>query len=425
MPVPQINPHKLPLDKYLPSPQYLYPSPLSGCFSNASVLPTVTMLRPVGGQTLAKDNIPDAHCADGKKGMRLLAVTTQMREATNIGIGHSYLPEYILSNRDNKYYPLTGNVQANHLARLGQPEVLHNNLKCLNITCRCAQPIPPPVKTTKTPATGANAIPLGIRKTPTLARQLQEKITSKIHTVSTHQPTTPKVDLSHELIILSGTIDSHGAQTIMIDSGAQGNFISADFVKKNKIPIYKSPGVRQIKLADGRVKTYASEYVHVIVKIHSYQLAMKLIVIDIYHDVILGKPWLSCENPTIDWEYNSLAFKAKADKQSHKWTSFTKEPAHLGEIPIPAPMVVNAMKMKKIMRQGVDECFLIHLQNLTQETTALPKGIKAGSPSEKLYKEFIKVFAPAKGMPPVRDPDDYHWIPLLDKDSTPPARHYY
>ena len=77
------------------------------------------------------------------------------------------------------------------------------------------------------------------------------------------------------------------------------------------------------------------------------------------------------------------------------------------------------------MRQGVDKCFLVHLQNLTQETTALPKGIKTGSPSEKLYNEFIKVFAPAKGMPPVRDPDDYHQIPLLDKDSTPPARHYY
>ena len=119
MPAPQINPHKLPLDKYLPSPQYLYPSPLSGRLSNASVLPTVTMLRPAGGQTLAKDNIPDAHCADGKKGMRLPAVTTQMREATNVGIGHSYLPEYILSSRNNKYYPLTGNVRANHLARLG------------------------------------------------------------------------------------------------------------------------------------------------------------------------------------------------------------------------------------------------------------------------------------------------------------------
>ena len=28
----------------------------------------------------------------------------------------------------------------------------------------------------------------------------------------------------------------------MIDSGAQGNFISEDFVKRNKIPIDKLPG---------------------------------------------------------------------------------------------------------------------------------------------------------------------------------------
>ena len=179
----------------------------------------------------------------------------------------------------------------------------------------------------------------------------------------------------------------------MIDSGAQGNFISEDFVKKNKILTNKKPGMQQITMADGWVRTYASEYIQVMLKICDYQLNLKLIVIDIHHDVILGKPWLHRENPTIDWEHNSLTFKGKEDKLSHRWTAFVKEPAHLGKIPIPAPMVVNAIKMKKIMWQGVDECFLVHLQNLTQETTALSKGIQAGSPSEKLYKEFIKVFA--------------------------------
>ena len=83
----------------------------------------------------------------------------------------------------------------------------------------------------KTPATSANTIPLGVCKTPTLAKQLQEKLASKIHTVSTHWSTTPKIDFSCELIILPGTINSHQAKTIMIDSGAQENFISADFVK--------------------------------------------------------------------------------------------------------------------------------------------------------------------------------------------------
>ena len=67
----------------------------------------------------------------------------------------------------------------------------------------------------------------------------------------------------------------------MIDSGAQGNFISEDFVKRNKIPI------------DRRVRTYASEYAQVTLKIHDYQLKIRLTVIDIHHDVILRKPWLS------------------------------------------------------------------------------------------------------------------------------------
>ena len=238
MPAPQINPHKLPLEKYLPSPQYLYPPSLSGRPSNASVLPTVTMLRPAGGQTSAKDNIPDAHCADGKKGMCLPAVTTQMREAANTGVGHSYLPEYILSKRNNRYYPLTGNVRANHLARLGQTKELHDNLKCLNITCRCMLPIPPPPKIAKTPATGANAIPLGIRKSSSLAKQLQEKITIKANAAATPPVLPPpKIDLSRELIILPGLIQSHASTQILIDSGATGNLISSDFVKKHKLPL--------------------------------------------------------------------------------------------------------------------------------------------------------------------------------------------
>ena len=83
-----------------------------------------------------------------------------------------------------------------------------------------------------------------------------------------------------------------------------------------------------------------------------------LTVTDIHHGVILGKPWLSQENPTINWEYNSLIFKEKVDKLSHRWMVFVKEPAHYGEIPIAALMIVNAVKMKKIMWQGVDECFL-------------------------------------------------------------------
>ena len=300
MPAPQENPHRLPLDKYLPSPQYLYLSSLSGCFSNTSALPTVTMLCPVGGQTFTKDNVPDAHCADGKKSMHLLVVTTHVQEVANIGIGHSYLPEYILSNQNSKYYPLSGNIQANHLAMLGQPEELHDNLKCLNITCKCALPMPPPTKPAKSPATGANAIPLGIRKTPTLARQLQEKLASKVHTISTHKPPPISINYLHELIILSGTVDSHQAKNIMIDSGAQGNFISKDFVKRNKIPIHKASGSYQVTMADKQVRVYASEYVQVTLKIHNYQLKLQLIMIDIHHDVILRKPWLSQENPTID-----------------------------------------------------------------------------------------------------------------------------
>ena len=426
MPAPQINPHKLPLEKYLPSPQYLYPPSLSGRPSNASVLPTVTMLRPAGGQTSAKDNIPDAHRADGKKGMCLPAVTTQMREAANTGVGHSYLPEYILSKRNNRYYPLTGNVRANHLARLGQTKELHDNLKCLNITCRCMLPIPPPPKIAKTPATGANAIPLGIRKSSSLAKQLQEKITIKANAAATPPVLPPpKIDLSRELIILPGLIQSHASTQILIDSGATGNLISSDFVKKHKLPLIRLPGLRHITMADGRTKTYAQEYAHVTVQIQDYQLSLRLLVIDLCYDIILGKPWLTRENPKVDWEHNSLTFQAKTDKKLHQWTQFTMELAHLGEIPIPAPMIVNAMKMKKIMRQGVDECYLVNLQHLTQDTPALPKGIKPGTPSERLYTEFIKIFAPAKGMPPVRDPSDYHRIPLIDKDSTPPAKHYY
>ena len=119
---------------------------------------------------------------------------------------------------------------------------------------------------------------------------MKEKLASKVHTVSNHRPPPSGIDYSHELIILPGTINSCKAENIMIDSGAQGNFISEDFVKRNKILTDKLPGTHKITMADGRVRMYASEYAQVTLKIHDYQLKMRLTVIDIHHDVILRKP---------------------------------------------------------------------------------------------------------------------------------------
>ena len=91
----------------------------------------------------------------------------------------------------------------------------------MNITCKCVLPIPPPAKLAKSLATGANAISLGVCKTPTFAKQ-------------------------------------------------QRNFISEDFVKKYKIPIYKLSDTHQITMADRQVQLYTSEYVQVTLKMHDY-----------------------------------------------------------------------------------------------------------------------------------------------------------
>ena len=84
--------------------------------------------------------------------------------------------------------------------------------------------------------------------------------------------------------------------TILIDGGAALDLIDAKFVKENGLPV--ANGERQkISLAGGQVQD-ASQRATATVRIATYREELRLHVTNLEHyDMILGKPWLTDNNP--------------------------------------------------------------------------------------------------------------------------------
>ena len=94
---------------------------------------------------------------------------------------------------------------------------------------------------------------------------------------------------------------------ILIDSGATENFVAQTFLDKNKMKTVTIPDGPKVELADGgrydctqalkQATLYIGPYQE---EILAYAMPLK------HHDVILGKSWLSANNPAINWTDHSL-----------------------------------------------------------------------------------------------------------------------
>lgn len=100
--------------------------------------------------------------------------------------------------------------------------------------------------------------------------------------------------------------------TAMIDSGAQGNYISPRIVNSKKIPNQEKNDPYQVTSLDGSPIAYQGG----VVAFETAQLEMTIkehtesIQFDVTntgrHDVVLGLPWLRTSNPRIDWATDQL-----------------------------------------------------------------------------------------------------------------------
>lgn len=146
---------------------------------------------------------------------------------------------------------------------------------------------------------------------------LKKQCNTVLHQISGSSSVTP--------LLFTASLLTHPAQ-ILIDSGSSGNFISSSFIEKHKIKTVKTREQYKVTLADGSVQPSRRKIHSAPLSIEEYNSKEDLIVLPLSgYDSILGMPWLTKNNPKIDWknkyvELNTIKgnIKLKAEIQIEK-----------------------------------------------------------------------------------------------------------
>ena len=121
--------------------------------------------------------------------------------------------------------------------------------------------------------------------------------------------------MEHELLVVFGTT-CNKSMKILIDSGANGNFVSSDFVRDNKLKTIQYQTLVHVTLTDGKIKTTTLCKTELDLTVGDYNKKVNAQVLDLSYNLILGKPWLTQNNPEIDWKNNKVTFSFEDRKHT-------------------------------------------------------------------------------------------------------------
>src|ERR1700735_3026279 len=116
---------------------------------------------------------------------------------------------------------------------------------------------------------------------------------------------------NHEHLFVGITIGRYKVRAL-IDSGAQGNYISPNLVNRLRLPwSYKDESYR-LKTVEGELVAYGQglvnmETAQLLTTIGGKDHYLKLDITEISkNDIILGIPWLRASNPRVNWRTGQL-----------------------------------------------------------------------------------------------------------------------
>jgi hypothetical protein len=97
----------------------------------------------------------------------------------------------------------------------------------------------------------------------------------------------------------------------MIDSGATGNFMSPDTVKRLNVPV-RSINPYDLTVVDGTDHdagkvTKGTIPTKMTIGRHTEEIQMDVVPMG-RHEAILGMPWIKQHNPEIDWKTRTVEF---------------------------------------------------------------------------------------------------------------------
>ena len=209
-----------------------------------------------------------------------------------------------------------------------------------------------------------------------------------------------------ELITFKGQINGIET-TILIDSGATGDFVSKEFVEKVRIKTKATNKKYEVTLADGTPIVIEQEAKNVLLRIQDYHERVDLEVgpLDIY-DVILGKTWLARHNPDIDWRTNTLTLK-QDNRTITLQVDAQQRPRRIESI--------SAIQFRKAARKSKEAYAVVVRPIQDKDASPTPTDPRIQS----LLQEFQDVFPDdlPEGLPPARNVD--HKIEVIPGSSTP------
>ena len=134
---------------------------------------------------------------------------------------------------------------------------------------------------------------------------------SDVHVAGRLETSTASEAKVHKLLRLNGKINGCQAH-MLLDSGSTHDFVSAEFVRRYKIPMEPGKGTFKVTLADGTSSEHqhqVTEQVKIVVRDFSKQRRFTILP-TCSVDIILGKPWLTRHSPDINFRTNEIVLNS-------------------------------------------------------------------------------------------------------------------
>jgi hypothetical protein len=215
--------------------------------------------------------------------------------------------------------------------------------------------------------------------------------------------TTPYASITRKrkLIEFWGQINGRQAK-ILIDTGAQSNFIDSNFAHAFELSTTSTPHPTTVHMADGTTHTVDTCLNHATIQINQYEDHVTLDVLPLSaYDVILGEPWMSTKDCIIHWRQQrvtithddgvlELCVEHSPNMDDRYDTTHTK-----------------MMGGKAFARHihSSDELYVAVITPTDPPSPLTPTSPPSSLPPEWIQRQYGDVFAEPSTLPPHRDVD--------------------
>jgi hypothetical protein len=224
---------------------------------------------------------------------------------------------------------------------------------------------------------------------------------------------TPPPNSQPLLLKLTATINGIKG-TILVDCGATGDFVSRDFITKNRLPSTTLPTATSLLLVDGTRHSISRRSSALTLRFPGFEGTVTPLIVPLLgYDLILGMTWLTQHNPHIDWRTRTLSFTRWQEPLStpQREESKARHPQNVKTNEPKTPqlnILATATELRRWDRQQDGVMWLAHLEEVRDvpaEEKKLPRDL--ADLLEPILKEYEDVFPKElpPGLPPRREVD--------------------